>query len=151
MARLPTRPGEHRVRGQSPERGGRVFERTESESLLHFDIIRRYAIHKRFMGAEEKPGGFVQGTLDLLMPKTLNRRAIHGYDIAEFIQATSNSVRRAEERALYPALHHLELRSGRHRPAKYYRVIAAGRKRSAAESQYRSRMTAAIALINGWA
>lgn len=108
------------------------------------------------MGAEEKPGDLVQGTLDMLVLKTLTRGAMHGYDVAEFIQATSNSVLRVEEGALYPALHRLELRgllasewgvSGNNRRAKYYRLTDAGRKRLAAESQYWSRMTAAIALI----
>ncbi|HZL66448.1 MAG TPA: helix-turn-helix transcriptional regulator [Candidatus Limnocylindrales bacterium] len=46
----------------------------------------------------------------MLVLKTVGRGAMHGYAIAEFIQATSNSVLRVEEGALYPALHRLELR-----------------------------------------
>jgi|SRR5271157_316020 len=108
------------------------------------------------MGAHEKPGDLVQGTLDMLVLKTLAQRAMHGYGIAEFIQATSNNVLRVEEGALYPALHRLELRgllasewgaSDNNRRAKYYRLTSAGRKQLATESDHWTRMTSAIALI----
>jgi PadR family transcriptional regulator PadR len=98
----------------------------------------------------------VQGTLDMLILKTLIRGTMHGYAIAEFIQSTSEDVLRVEEGALYPALHRLELRglvaaawgtSENNRRAKYYRLTAAGRKQLAAESEYWNRMTAAIARI----
>ena len=108
------------------------------------------------MGAQDKPGDLVQGTLDMLVLKTVARGALHGYAIAEFIQATSNNVLRVEEGALYPALHRLELRgllasewgvSDNNRRAKYYRLTGHGRKQLAAESEHWSRMTSAIALI----
>ena len=108
------------------------------------------------MGAADKPGDLVQGTLDMLVLKTVARGAMHGYAIAEFIQATSNSVLRVEEGALYPALHRLELRgllasdwgvSDNNRRAKYYRLTGAGRKQLNAEAERWSRMTSAIALI----
>jgi PadR family transcriptional regulator PadR len=108
------------------------------------------------MGVQDKPGDLVQGTLDMLALKTLARGAMHGYAIAEFIQTNSNNVLHVEEGALYPALHRLELRgllasewgvSENNRRAKYYRLISAGRKQLAAESEYWSRMTSAIALI----
>jgi len=108
------------------------------------------------MGAEEKPGDLVQGTLDMLVLKTLALGAMHGYGITEFIQSTSNDALRVEEGALYPALHRLELRgllasewgvSENHRRAKYYRLTGAGRKHLAAESEHWNRMTAAIALV----
>jgi len=108
------------------------------------------------MGAADKPGDLVQGTLDMLVLKTLARGAMHGYGITEFIQSTSNDVLRVEEGALYPALHRLELRgllasewgvSENHRRAKYYRLTAAGRKQLATESEYWNRMTTAIALV----
>jgi transcriptional regulator len=98
----------------------------------------------------------VQGTLDMLVLKTLARGTMHGYAIAEFIQSTSEDVLRVEEGALYPALHRLELRgllasawgiSENNRRAKYYRLTAAGRKQLTAESEYWNRMTAAIARI----
>lgn len=108
------------------------------------------------MGAQDKSGDLVQGTLDMLVLKTLARGAAHGYAIAEFIQATSNDVLRVEEGALYPALHRLEVRgllasewgvSENNRRAKYYRLTAAGRKQLAAEAERWTRMTAAISLV----
>lgn len=108
------------------------------------------------MGEQQKPGDLVQGTLDMLVLKTLAQGAMHGYAIAEFIQSTSNNILRVEEGALYPALHRLELRgllasdwgtSENNRRAKYYRLTNAGRKQLMAESEHWSRMTSAIALI----
>jgi transcriptional regulator len=107
---------------------------------------------------DKKPTGeLLQGTLDMLVLKTLARGgAMHGYAIAEFIQATSEDVLRVEEGALYPALHRLELRgllaaewgaSENNRRAKYYRLTAAGRKQLTEESAYWTRMAAAIARI----
>jgi transcriptional regulator len=123
---------------------------------LAFHVASRYAIHKGLMGAQDKPGDLVQGTLDMLVLKTVARGAMHGYAIAEFIQATSNNVLRVEEGALYPALHRLELRgllasewgvSDNNRRAKYYKLTGAGRKQLTAESEHWSRMISAIALI----
>jgi PadR family transcriptional regulator PadR len=108
------------------------------------------------MGEQHKPGDLVQGTLDMLVLKTLVQGAMHGYAIAEFIEARSNDILRVEEGALYPALHRLELRgllaadwgiSENKRRAKYYRLTGAGWKQLAAESEHWSRMTSAIALI----
>jgi len=98
----------------------------------------------------------MQGTLDMLVLKTLARGSMHGYAIAEFIQGTTDNVLRVEEGALYPALHRLEVRgllasewgvSDNNRRAKYYKLTGAGRKQLAAESEHWSRMTSAIALI----
>ena len=103
-----------------------------------------------------KDADLVQGTLDMLVLKTLTRGAMHAYAIAEFIQLTSEDVLRVEEGALYPALHRLELRgllaaewglSDNNRRAKYYRLTAAGRKRLAVEAEHWERMTAAIGRI----
>lgn len=108
------------------------------------------------MGERDKPGDLLQGTLDMLVLKTLTQGAMHGYAIAEFIQGTTNNVLRVEEGALYPALHRLEIRgllaaewgvSENNRRAKYYRLTAAGRKHLTEESEHWSRMTSAIALI----
>jgi len=108
------------------------------------------------MGAQDKAGDLVQGTLDMLVLKTLARGALHGYAIAEFIHQTSDNLLRVEEGALYPALHRLELRgllasawgvSENNRRAKYYRLTPAGRRHLAAEAEHWNRMTAAISLI----
>ena len=104
----------------------------------------------------ETQGELLQGTLDLLILKSLNRGSKHGYDIVEHIQQTSDDVLRVEEGALYPALHRLELRgllasewglSENNRRAKYYKLTAAGRKQLNAETEYWSRMSAAIARV----
>lgn len=102
------------------------------------------------------PGELVQGTLDMLVLKTLCRGALHGYAIAEFIASASHEILRVEEGALYPALHRLELRgllaaewgvSENNRRAKFYRLTAAGRKQLAEETSYWTRMSAGIARI----
>ncbi len=107
---------------------------------------------------EEKrlPGGLLQGTLDMLILKTLSRGQMHGYAIAETIRANSADVLRVEEGALYPALHRLELRgwlasewgvSDNNRRAKYYRLTTAGQKRLAAESSEWRRLSGAVLRI----
>ena len=102
------------------------------------------------------PGELVQGTLDMLILKTLSRGALHGYAIAEFIERSSDEILRVEEGALYPALHRLELRgllaaewgvSANNRRAKFYRLTAAGRRQLAEEASYWTRMSAGIARI----
>ena len=102
-------------------------------------------------------GELLQGTLDLLILRTLARGgAMHGYNIAEQIQQTSQDVLRVEEGALYPALHRLELRgllnsewgvSENNRRAKYYRLNAAGKKQLAVETEHWSRMSLAIVRV----
>ncbi len=103
-----------------------------------------------------QPGELLQGTLDMLILKTLTRGAMHGYAVAEFIQQTSEDALRVEEGALYPALHRLELRgllasewgvSENNRRAKYYRLTRSGQKELAEETAHWGRMTAAIARI----
>jgi transcriptional regulator len=98
----------------------------------------------------------VQGTLDMLILKTVSRGPAHGYAIAEFIQETSHDALSVEEGALYPALHRLELRghlasewgaSENNRRAKFYRLTAAGRRQLAQEASYWTRVAAGIARI----
>ena len=102
------------------------------------------------------PGELVQGTLDMLILKTVSRGALHGYAIAEFIQHTSEDVLRVEEGALYPALHRLELKgllasewgiSDNNRRAKFYRLTAAGRRHLHAETNRWDRLVEAIGRI----
>ena len=101
-------------------------------------------------------GELLQGTLDMLILKTLIRGPMHGYAVAEFIQQTSEDVLRVEEGALYPALHRLELRgllaaewgiSENNRRAKYYRITSAGRRQLASEAGRWRRLSAAIERI----
>src|SRR5438105_15397076 len=90
------------------------------------------------MGSKKATGELVQGTLDMLILKTLTRGPQHGYGIAQSILQVSDEVLRVEEGSLYPALHRLELdglidsewgQSVNNRRAKYYRLTALGRKR----------------------
>ena len=102
------------------------------------------------MGTDSgKAADLLQGTLDLLILRTLASGEKHGYEIAEWIHAASAEALSVEEGALYPALHRLEIRglltaawnvSANNRRAKYYRLTASGRKRlkDAAESWRRS-------------
>jgi PadR family transcriptional regulator, regulatory protein PadR len=105
---------------------------------------------------KENPGDLLQGTLDLLILKSLARGPMHGYGVAEWIHESSQDVLRVEEGALYPGLHRLELRgllssewgtSDNNRRAKFYALTAAGRKQLAAETEYWSRMSGAVARV----
>lgn len=89
------------------------------------------------MGAKESRGELVQGTLDLLILRSLAREAMHGWAIARLIQESSNDVLRVEEGSLYPALRRLERdgfvtgawsASENNRRARYYSLTARGRK-----------------------
>ena len=86
----------------------------------------------------------LQGTLDLLVLKTLQSGPTHGWDIAQRIQQISQDVLRVGQGSLYPALHRLEAQgwiasewgaSENNRKAKYYKLTAAGRKQLAAETE----------------
>ena len=89
------------------------------------------------MVRRDETAALLQGTLDLLILKTLTRVEMHGYEIAESIHTNSQEALSVEEGALYPALHRLESRgllssrwdiSANNRRAKYYRLTPAGRK-----------------------
>lgn len=108
------------------------------------------------MPKQRGSGELVQGTLDMLVLRTLARGPMHGYAIAVAIERRSDDVLRVEEGSLYPALHRLELAgllssewatSEMNRRAKYYRLTAAGRKQLAAESAHWNRLVAAIARV----
>jgi transcriptional regulator len=88
--------------------------------------------------AGDKSADLLQGTLDLLILKSLASGEKHGYEITEWIHATSDEALSVEEGALYPALHRMESRgllesswdvSANNRRAKYYKLTPAGRKR----------------------
>src|SRR5512143_2704094 len=84
----------------------------------------------------------LQGTLDLIILRTLLAGPTHGHAIAKHIQRTSEDLLKVETGSLYPALHRLEAkgwiaaswkRSDRGKRARYYRLTALGRKQLAAE------------------
>jgi len=98
----------------------------------------------------------LQGTLDMLVLKALNRGALHGYDIARWIQQTSDDALQVEEGSLYPALYRMERRgwiqsrwgvSQNNRRARYYELTGTGRKQLKTESANWSRLATAIAKI----
>jgi len=110
------------------------------------------------MGARKAAdnGELVQGTLDMMILKTLSRGAMHGYGIALSIQQTSDEVLRVEEGSLYPALHRLQLdgilaaewgTSENNRRAKFYRLTPRGRERLAAETSKWKRLAGAISRV----
>lgn len=103
-------------------------------------------------------GDILQGTLDMLILRTLVTGPAHGHTIARVIENSSENALDVEQGSLYPALHRLEDRglvssewgvSENNRRAKFYRLTAKGRKElSAAAGRWR-RMTRAIGLILG--
>jgi PadR family transcriptional regulator PadR len=103
-------------------------------------------------------GDVLQGTLDLLVLRTLILGPAHGHTIAESIERTSENALEVEQGSLYPALHRLEDRglvssrwgvSENNRKAKFYQLTVKGRKElDAAASRWR-RMARAIGLILG--
>jgi transcriptional regulator len=98
----------------------------------------------------------LQGTLDLLVLKTLQSGPTHGWDISQRIQQVSEDVLTVNQGSLYPALHRLEARrliasewgaSENNRRAKYYKLTAAGRKHLQAETEMWERFAGAITRI----
>src|ERR671918_1353597 len=96
------------------------------------------------------------GTLDLLILRTIQKDALHGWAISERIQEISEDVLQINQGSLYPALHRLEHRgwieaewavSELGRRAKYYRLTAAGRKQLAVETREGGRMAHAIGRV----
>jgi transcriptional regulator len=98
----------------------------------------------------------LQGTLALLVLKTLARGPLHGYGITLHIQMVSKDTLRVEEGSLYPALHRMEQDgwvgaewgiSENNRRARYYRLTAKGRKQLAEEEKNWARLTQAVAHV----
>src|SRR5580698_4155456 len=98
----------------------------------------------------------LQGTLDLLILRTLRMGPAHGHAIARAIEVTSDSVLQVEQGSLYPALHRLIKRgwitaeegtSENNRRAKFYRLTAKGRRQLAVETGKWDKLAAAIARI----
>lgn len=98
----------------------------------------------------------LQGTLALLILKTLIRGPMHGYGITLHIQGVSREVLRVEEGSLYPALHRMEQEgwiraewgtSENNRRARYYSLSEAGRRQLADEERNWARLTQAVAAV----
>ena len=98
----------------------------------------------------------LQGTLDLLILRTLRMGPVHGHAIANAIEFNSEDVLQVEQGSLYPALHRLIRRewisveegtSENNRRAKFYRLTAKGRRQLAVETSKWNKLAGAIARI----
>ena len=99
----------------------------------------------------------LQGTLDMLILRTLQFGPAHGHEIAKHIQRTTEDVLQVEHGSLYPALHRLERKGwlaskwetakDRNREFKYYRLTTAGRKQLTVEESNWKQLAGAIARV----
>ena len=98
----------------------------------------------------------VQGTLDVLIMKSIAQQPLHGWAIAQRIHLLSNEVLQVQQGSLYPALHRLEEQglirsewgeSDNNRRAKYYSLTKTGRKRLKKELDNWDRLSSAITLV----
>jgi PadR family transcriptional regulator PadR len=108
--------------------------------------------------AKKSDGEMLQGTLDMLVLRTLLMGPAHGHTIAHVIEQTSEEVLQVEQGSLYPALHRLEERgwlqsywgtSENNRKAKFYRLTAVGKKQLTFETNRWRQMARAIGLVMG--
>ena len=107
-------------------------------------------------GGEGARGDFLQGTLDLLVLRTLVLGPAHGHTIAHAIERGSDEVLQVEHGSLYPALHRLEDRgliasfwgtSDNNRRARYYRLTPAGKRELTAETNRWDQLVRAVGRI----
>ena len=103
-----------------------------------------------------RPSDLIQGTLDLLILKTVALEPAHGWAIAKRNQQVSGDVLQITQGSLYPALHRLEQqgwlkaqtgKTATGRETKFYALTAAGRKQLAREIESWDRLSAAIGLV----
>jgi len=111
------------------------------------------------IASQESPGRveLLQGTLDMLILRTLRIGPAHGHQIAKHIQRTSEDVLRVEHGSLYPALHRLqrkgwltgkwEVPKDGKRELKYYRLTPAGKRQLATEESKWKQLAGAIARV----
>jgi len=103
-----------------------------------------------------RPLDLLQGTLDLLILRTLALGPLHGWAISQRIQQMSDDVLRVNQGSLYPALHRLETAgwlsaewrpTEQNRQAKFYELTRAGQKQLRAETESWERMTEAVGKV----
>ena len=109
------------------------------------------------MGERKHKNDRLQGTLDLLVLKTLaSRGSLHGYAITRHVEQISGDILQLEEGSLYPALHRMTqsgwLRaewgaSDNNRRARYYDITAAGRRQLAEEEKHWEQLTQAVGKV----
>ena len=129
-----------------------------SRLTAHLDILLEEAYPSPRMSTREEEDRLelLQGTLDLLILRTLLPGRAHGHAIAKAIEHNSEDVLQVEQGSLYPALHRLIRRgwiaaeegtSENNRRAKYYSLTAKGRKRLTVETSKWDKLARAIACI----
>ena len=103
-----------------------------------------------------RPVDLLQGTLDMLILRTLQAGTMHGWGLSQRIQLVSEDVLRVNQGSLYPALHRLEEEgwiesdwgtSENNRRAKFYRLTRSGRKRLEQETEDWERLSAAVTRV----
>lgn len=103
-----------------------------------------------------KPSNLLQGTLDLLILKAINREPVHGWGIAKRIQLLSDEVLAVQQGSLYPALHRLEQQgwitaewreSDIGRQAKFYKLTREGHRQLDRELESWNRLSSAVQLV----
>ena len=104
-----------------------------------------------------KRNGLLQGTLDMLILRTLLYGRAHGHEIGKHIQRTTNDFLQMQHGSLYPALHRLEragwvtskweMATDRNREFKYYRLTEKGRKQLLVEESQWKQMSEAVARV----
>lgn len=122
---------------------------------MHKDTLTIYTLVVDNLGMG-KPSDLVQGTLDLLILRTLATEPKHGWAIAKRIQQISKEVLQVQQGSLYPALHRLQQQgwitakwaeSETGRQAKFYRLTSDGRKQLGKETANWKRLSQAINLV----
>ena len=124
----------------------------------HLDILLESAYRSPSMSTKEQKQRIelLQGTLDLLILRTLLLGPVHGHAIAKAIEFNSDDVLQVEQGSLYPALHRLIKRgwisaedgtSENNRRAKFYRLTVKGRRQLALETSKWDKLAGAIAQI----
>ena len=125
-------------------------------SPLDYRHQRQYIVVDNHRGGVIKPVDLVQGTLDLLILKSLQLEPQHGWEIARRIKQLSSEVLNVQQGSLYPALHRLEHQgwitaawgvSERGRRAKFYSLTRAGRRQLEKETASWERLAAAITQV----
>ncbi len=103
-----------------------------------------------------KPSDLLQGTLDLLILKTLTREPLHGWGISKRIQQLSDEVLSVQQGSLYPALHRLEQQgwisaewkdTDLGRNAKFYALTGDGKRQLERELESWNRLSSAVGLL----
>src|SRR5258708_14247408 len=124
-----------------------------SGSCPNVDYLQSNSVDNHSMG---KPNDLVQGTLDLLILKTILLEPKHGWAIAKRIQQVSNDVLKVTQGALYPALHRLEQQgwiraewrsTDTGREAKFYTLTRAGKLQLQTELAQWERLSNAVGLV----